>query len=377
MKIVLAPDKFKGSLTAIEFCYLVAAGIREKIPEAQIISLPLADGGDGTIDILNFYLKGDFLSAQVHDPLFRTITARYLYSENSETAFIEMAEASGHKLLKPSEKNCKNATTLGTGELIMDAVSKGAKKIILGIGGSATNDCGMGMATALGYQFLNSLGESVSPIGANLSEVAAIDVAEVDERLKNIEFFLACDVSNPLYGMNGAAHVYAQQKGATPEDIVLLDQGLKDFASVLENHFGINPQEVPGAGAAGGMGIGSMLFLSAHLVPGIDMIKKLANFDSEIENADWIITGEGQLDEQTLSGKTINGVIQSGQEQGIPVASFCGNITLSPSEIRNMGIQYSDAIMKRAVNIRDAMENSEMYLKEMAVDFTNWLLKEA
>ncbi|MBX2828880.1 MAG: glycerate kinase [Flavobacteriaceae bacterium] len=373
MKIVIAPDKFKGSLSSIEFCQAVEKGLREHLGAIEIIQLPLADGGDGTIDILNFYLKGSFIEVQVHDPLFRTITGRYLFSEDSKTAFVEMAEASGHKLLKSAEKNCKNATTLGTGELIMSAVTKGAERIILGIGGSATNDCGIGMATALGYRFLNSLGESVSPIGANLSQIAGIDSSEKDPRLNNIQFFVACDVTNPLYGENGAAKVYAKQKGATPDDIALLDKGLRDFAEVLERHFGVDPQKVQGAGAAGGMGIGSKLFLSAHLMPGIDMIKDLADFDQTIQNADWIITGEGRLDQQTLSGKTLNGVLHSAKDQGISVASFCGNIQLTEEEIENFGIQYSDAVMNAAIDKDDAMENSKMYVEKMAGTFAKWL----
>ncbi|GAB5400271.1 MAG: glycerate kinase [Aureisphaera sp.] len=375
MKIILAPDKFKGSLSSLDFCDAVADGISQAIKDAELVKLPLADGGDGTIDIINYYLHGDFVQARVHDPLFRTISSRYLFAENSKTAFVEMAEASGHKLLRSSEANCKSATTLGTGELIMDAVNKGARRIILGIGGSATNDCGMGMATALGYRFLNSIGETVAPIGANLSNVVAIDNSEVDHRLKEIEFFVACDVTNPLYGENGAAHVYAKQKGASPEDIELLDKGLMDFAQILENHFKVDPQKIPGAGAAGGMGIGSILFLSAHLVPGIDLIKDLANFEDQIQDADWIISGEGQLDEQTLSGKTINGVLDFAQAKGVSVAAFCGNITLSKTEIEAMGIHYSDAIMKHTSDFDEAMKCSKGFVREMAVDFCHWLSK--
>lgn len=375
MKIILAPDKFKGSLSSIEFCDAVESGIREKLESVEIVKLPLADGGDGTIDIINFYLKGEYIEVKVHDPLFRTITANYLYNESSKMAFVEMAEASGHKLLKPSEINCKNATTLGTGELIMDAVSKGAQKIILGIGGSATNDCGMGMATALGYSFLDSLGKTLRPTGENLSKVVAIDDFGLDPRLENIEFYVACDVTNPLYGDLGAARVYAKQKGATPEDIELLDNGLRSFSRILERYFKIYPQEISGAGAAGGMGIGSIVFLNAHLIPGIDMIKDLTDFDTQIQNADWIITGEGQLDKQTLSGKTITGVLHSAKEQGIQVASLCGNITLAKNEIEEIGLDYTDAVMKRAKSFEDAMENSKAHVKAMASDFASWLNK--
>ena len=315
MKIVIAPDKFKGSLTGLEFCNAVHKGLLKVIPDAEVVFLPLADGGDGTIEVANFYLHGESIQLQVKNPLFQNRLATYLYASDSKTAFIEMAEASGLKLLKLSELDCKNATTFGTGQLILDAVNRGVKEIILGIGGSATNDCGIGMATALGYRFLDKRDVDVLPIGASLSQIVTIDDSQVNKELKNVTFKIACDVTNPLYGKNGAAHIYAKQKGASEKDIEVLDKGLEDFSKVLDSKFKINSQEVLGAGAAGGMGIAAKAFLKGELVSGITLMKELAQFDEKIKNADWIITGEGKLDEQTLSGKTIQGVIDSAKQK--------------------------------------------------------------
>lgn len=369
MKLVLAPDKFKNSVTGHEFCDAVEVGIREMLPNCEILKLPLADGGDGTIEIVNYYLKGNMISVSVKNPFFKPVRASYLYSEVSKTAFIEMAEASGVKLLKPEEFDCKNATTLGTGEMIVDATNKGATNIILGIGGSATNDCGIGMATALGYRFLDKNNNEVKPIGANLSNIDSIDVSGVHPKLKEVTFKIACDVTNPLYGKNGAAHVYAKQKGATTDDIVLLEKGLQDISKVIESVFGINPQLIEGAGAAGGMGIASKVFLNGTLERGVELLKNVSQFDENIKNVDWIITGEGNLDAQTFSGKTIQGVLSSAKAQKIKVAAFCGGINLNIAEINKLGLNYVDAVMNYADDLDDAMGNGYRYLEDMAKRF--------
>ncbi|MFY0713349.1 glycerate kinase [Seonamhaeicola sp. NFXS20] len=369
MKVVIAPDKFKNVLTGIAFCNAVEEGIKLVISEVEIIKLPLADGGDGTIDVVNYYLKGSKVKLVVNNPFFEAVEASFLYAENTKTAFIEMAEASGVKLLKPEQFNCKKATTFGTGELIKDALNKGAKHIILGIGGSATNDCGIGMATALGYQFFNYENQEVKPIGANLSEVKKIDVLNAHPKLPSTKFSIACDVTNPLYGKNGAAYVYAAQKGATKSDIKMLDKGLQDFSKLLETTFKVDVQNVKGAGAAGGMGIASKLFLNGKLIPGIELIKDLANFDAKISKADWIITGEGKLDTQTMSGKTIQGVLTSAKAKQIKVAAFCGAVELSKEETTKMGINYVSSVIESANNLDDAMKNSYNYVKQMAKDF--------
>lgn len=370
MKIILAPDKFKNSLTGLEFCNAVEEGIRKITSDIEITRLPLADGGDGTIEVVNYYLKGNIINVLVNNPFFEPIKATYLYAEATKTAFIEMAEASGIKLLKKEQFDCKNATTFGTGEMIVDAIEKGASSIILGIGGSATNDCGIGMATALGYQFLDKNNNLVNPIGANLSKIVSIDTTKTHTNLSEVTFKIACDVTNPLYGKNGAAYVYAAQKGANTNDIKNLDLGLRDFSKIIDSVFDIDSQAIKGAGAAGGMGIASKVFLNGTLEPGIQLIKNLAQFDDKIKNADWIITGEGKLDIQTMSGKTIQGVLSSANVQKIKVAAFCGTIDLEENSIENLGIKYADAVMKYANNLEDAMQNSAEYLKKMAQKFT-------
>ena len=369
MKIVLAPDKFKDSMNGLEFCNAVSEGVLSVIPHAEIVKLPLADGGDGTIDVVNFYLKGKYVRVEVKNPLFKKIEALYLYSEATQVAFIEMAEASGLKLLNNEDRNCKTTTTIGTGELILDAINKGARTIILGIGGSATNDCGIGMATALGYRFLNNNNNEVHPIGANLSQIVSVDDSRLNPKLNQIDFKIACDVTNPLYGKNGAAYIYAEQKGATLEDIKMLDKGLEEFSKVIEAYFNVNPQNIKGAGAAGGMGIAAHLFLNGKLTSGIELIKEIAQFDENIKNVDWIITGEGHLDSQTLSGKTITGVLESAKRNNIPVAAFCGKI--ENESLDKLGISYSDSIMNVAKDLDDAMNNSYTYLKEISIKFSN------
>ncbi len=369
MKIVLAPDKYKGSLTGIEFCDAVAEGILSVLPKTKIIKLPLADGGDGTIEILEYHLGGKRIQLEVNDPLFRPIKASYLFITSSKTAFIEMAEASGMNLLTTDEQNCFLTTTFGTGEMIKDAIRKGVKTIVLGIGGSATNDCGIGMATALGYKFIDKKGKEVIPIGKNLLEIEKIDSSNIIEGLKNVEVKVACDVTNPLYGTDGAAYIYAPQKGASFKEVDLLDKGLKNISTLIFDNFNINLQKIKGTGAAGGMGAGSLVFLNAELSSGIDLIKELIDFDIKIKDADWIVTGEGKLDSQTLSGKTIHGVITSAKNHDVPVAVLCGSITLSESALKELGISYSDAILKDAKNIDDALINSKIYLTRMATKF--------
>lgn len=369
MKIVLAPDKFKGSLTGLEFCKIVTKELKVKSSNTEVIQLPLADGGDGTIEIVNFYLKGETVYKEVNNPFFKPVKAAYLFSKKTKTAFIEMAEASGVKLLNKQEFNCKKATTFGTGELIKDALSKGAQTIIMGIGGSATNDCGIGMANALGYLFLDENKAHVHPIGENLSKIKSIDNANVDKRLKQVDFKVACDVTNPLYGKNGAAFVYASQKGASKDDILMLDKGLQDFSKILKETFTVDVQSVKGAGAAGGMGIASKLFLNASLKSGIELIKNLANFDEQINDADWVITGEGKLDSQTLSGKTIQGVLESATKKNIKVAAFCGQIDLNKNELKNFGIDYAKDIMCFSKNIEDAIKNTRQYLGSIVEEY--------
>ncbi|WP_152286032.1 glycerate kinase [Flavicella marina] len=375
MKIVIAPDKFKSALSSIEFCSIVKKGIQTHLPQAKVISCPLADGGDGSLDIIEFNLVSERITKPVHDPLFDDISATYLIDKNTKTAYIEMAEASGLKLLKKEAYNCKKASTFGTGELILDAINRDVKHIYLFIGGSATNDAGIGMAAALGYKFLDKNKQPLLPIGENLEYLSYIDTTEAIERLKNVSFSVACDVSNPLYGENGAAHVYASQKGATKLDIEALDRGLVNFNKVVENQFQQNMQEIKGGGAAGGLGAGAVLFLNATIVSGTEYLLKVSNFEENIQQADWVITGEGKLDNQTLSGKTLSGVIEKSKRQKIPVAIFCGINSLTQTELETLEIDYLVAISKKEITLEDAIKNSKHNLLKATEDFCKQLIR--
>lgn len=376
MKFVLAPDKYKGSLTGNEFCEAVESGIKKVFPNAEILKKPLADGGDGTIEVVGQYLNAHSVSLEVSDPLFRKIQSSYLLSDDKETAFIEMSEASGYKLLAKAEMNCMYTTSLGTGEMIVDALEKGAKNIVLGIGGSATNDGGMGMAMALGYEFLDEDGRRLDPVGKNLSRVYKIRSERIHAKLEGVKIQVASDVNNPLYGDHGAAKVYGPQKGASPEEVELLDKGLEHFARVVQSTFGIDVQKIPGAGAAGGMGAGAVIFLNAELTSGVELVIQLANFEEALTNTDWIITGEGQLDGQTSSGKTIAGVVQSARRKGVPVAAFCGSINVTIDEIQKMGLDYAVSILNQVGNLDDAKAKSFENLELASFNFAH-LLKQS
>ncbi|MCP4976013.1 MAG: glycerate kinase [Maribacter sp.] len=373
MKFVIAPDKFKGSLTGFEFCNAVEEGLHMVFRDAEIIKMPLADGGDGTIEVVQHYIEGEKVNITVNDPLFRPIQASYLYSPKNQSAYIEMAEASGLKLMKNTELNCAQSSTFGTGELIADALEKGVLEIILGIGGSATNDGGMGMANALGYRFLNSENEDLKPVGANLINIKKIDTSKINPRLREVKVKVACDVTNPFYGEHGAAKVYAAQKGASKEEIEHLDNGLRNFAEVILDKFGVDLQKIKGSGAAGGIGGGAIVFLEGGLTSGIDLIKELANFDTIIEDTDWIITGEGKLDEQTLSGKTIAGVVSSASQKNIPVAALCGSVNISTREQEKFGLKYVTSIVRGVSTLKEAMDSSYDNLVNTSFNFANIL----
>ncbi|NDV42480.1 glycerate kinase [Flagellimonas sediminis] len=373
MKFLLAPDKYKGSLTGQEFCEAVASGILKVFPHAEIVKRPLADGGDGTIEVVSHYLNASSVPVRVHDPLFREIEAPYLLSQDKQTAFIEMSEASGYKLLQKSEMNCMHTTSLGTGELILDALEKGATTIVLGIGGSATNDGGMGMAQALGYRFLDSGGKELEPVGKNLGLVAQIDTKKVHPQLAKAKIQVACDVNNPFYGEQGAAKIYGPQKGASPDGVAFLDQGLEQFAKVLQTTFDIDVQQIPGAGAAGGVGGGAVVFLNASLTSGVDLVMQLANFEEVVQGADWVITGEGQLDGQTFSGKTINGVIKAAQKYQVPVAAFCGSVDVTITEMQHMGLDYAVSILNQIGNLDEAKAKSFQNLELTSYNFAHLL----
>ncbi len=338
MNILIAPDKFKGSLTANKVCQAVREALLEIDSTLVISEAPLADGGEGTFEILVANSDGNIKQISVLDPIQRPIQSEYGLSKDKTTAFIEMAKASGLQLLKETERNPLLTSTIGVGQLISNAFNEGVTNIILGIGGSATNDAGIGMAHALGFRFLNNRNEILNPIGQSLSEIYSIDDTQVDARLHEVNFTVLCDVNNPLYGKDGAAYVYGPQKGATSEDVQRLDQGLKHLADLVKqtHHLDLN---FPGAGAAGGLGAGATLFLKATLRKGIDYICELTALEDKIRASDMIITGEGKLDEQTFSGKVVGHVLALAHQHHKPVFILCGQCTLTEDELKKFGVE--------------------------------------
>ena len=372
MKFLLAPDKFRGSLTAEEVCSAMAEGIRLVLPAADIIMLPMADGGEGTAEILTFDANGTMLTTPVADPLGRNIQATYGISADGATAFIEMASASGLRLLQPHERNPCLTSTFGTGQLILEAIQRGATRIVLGIGGSATTDAGMGMATALGWQFWDAEGQLLEPNGKNLIKIHKI---VRPTNFPQIQVEVACDVTAPLYGIGGAAQLYAPQKGATPEMVAQLDKGLKHLADLVKKDFGLDLAHVPGAGAAGGLGFGALFFLGATLKEGVKIVMEQTHFAEKLEGVNWIFTGEGKIDEQTLQGKLIAGIANAAQSRGIPVVALCGALLVSPEDIRRIGLSYATSIINRPMTLDEAIANAYNGVKDASQQLTHLFCK--
>ncbi len=372
MKILIAPDKFKGSLSAIQVCEAIAEGIYEVDPKIDVVNLPLADGGEGTAEILTYHTKGKTISKTVNDPLMRPVEASFGFSGDGTTAFIEMAVASGLYLLDENEKNCLHTTTYGTGELILEALQLGVHKIILGIGGSATNDCGMGMAAALGYRFLDKEGKSLEPVGENLQYVEKIDDANLQFNPEEVEVKIACDVDNPLYGKNGAAYVYGPQKGADDEAVEVLDRGLQKINEVFIKQYDIDANAIPGAGAAGGMGAGGIIFMGAKLVPGVQLIMDQVNFRHRAKEANLIITGEGKIDSQTVRGKVVKGVSDVGNEYAVPVAALCGTFDGSHALTKELGLAFAASIITKPGSLEESIQQARKGLKNLGFNLVHF-----
>lgn len=365
MRVVIAPDKFKGSLSAMEVCNAIENGIKKFNPSIETIKHPLADGGEGTLDILQNYFELKTVELLVKDPLFRDITATYMVSD--DMAYIEMSNASGLQLLKEEEKNCYYTTTFGTGQLILDAIQKGFKNIVLFIGGSATNDGGIGMASALGYHFYNAANESIEPIGKSLLAINKIENDKLLFALNEINFTVVCDVKNPLYGSNGAAYVYGGQKGASLEEIRLLDLGLQNFSKQVLKYLHKEVAEIHGAGAAGGLGAGAVCFLNAKIKSGIDFVMEQTGFDVLLKNhVDLIITGEGSVDKQTIEGKVIKGVSERAAQYKIPFSIISG-IVKDEQLIKDiLKPQSIYSIMELGVTTEDAMKNASLHINSIS-----------
>ncbi|MBW4018100.1 glycerate kinase [Moraxella osloensis] len=323
MKIVIAPDSFKESLTASEVCDAIETGFTTVFKEADIIKIPMADGGEGTAAALKETLSGEWQSIIAHDPLMRPIEASYVLLPN-QTAIIEMASCAGLHLLTQSERDPGITTTYGVGEMLLDAIDKGAKHIILGIGGSATNDAGTGMLKALGYRFMDAQHHELAQGGKALAALAFIDSSGVNDKIADISITVACDVTNPLCGKLGASHVYAPQKGAALDDIVILDNALNHFANIASRQNFPDNRNEAGAGAAGGLGFALMTFLSATLTGGFQLVSEFSNLEQMIQQADLVITGEGKMDFQTSMGKVASGVLSLAKAVNVPVIAICG-----------------------------------------------------
>jgi glycerate 2-kinase len=339
--ILVAPDKFKGSLTASEAAEAIRAGLRQARPGIEVVLAPIADGGDGTVDaaVAAGYER---VEVTVTGPTGEPVTASFAMS--GDTAVVEMAEASGLRRLPGGRPAPLMATTFGTGELIRAALDRGARRVVLGVGGSATTDGGTGMAAALGARFLDSAERDLPSGGAALRDLDTISLEQLDPRLRDVEIVVASDVDNPLTGERGAAAVYGPQKGATPADIAQLDASLARLAEVAAQQLRTDLANAPGAGAAGGTGFGAMAFLGARLVSGIDLLLDLVRFPDVVVRADLVITGEGSLDQQSLAGKAPWGVAQAAARAGVPVVALCGRRAISADEARSAGFAEVHAL---------------------------------
>lgn len=375
MKIVIAPDSFKGSLSAFEVAKSIQKGIANVDQTIETIIVPLADGGEGTVQSLIDATNGKIMEVTVHDPLFREIKSFYGIMGDGQTAVIEMAAASGLPLLKHDERNPLKATSYGTGELIKDALDKGCKRFIIGLGGSATNDAGCGMARALGVRFLDENGREVGMGGGELSKVNSIDFSEMDSRIKNAQFLAACDVDNPLCGEKGASEVYGRQKGASDEDVITLDNGLHHFAQIVKQQLHLDIKDIAGAGAAGGMGAGVITFLQATLQRGVDIVLEATLFHKKIESADLIISGEGRIDFQTAFGKTLYGVAQIAKAKNIPLIVLAGSLGDGYKTLYEKGFAGIFSIIDKPMSLQDAIADTSMLLENAAENVVRFWIK--
>ncbi|MGW0930198.1 glycerate kinase [Streptomyces sp. NPDC002644] len=375
VRVLIAADKFKGSLTAVEVAERVAAGLRTAVPEVETVSLPVADGGDGTVAaaVASGFERHE---VRVAGPLGAPVTAAF--AVRGETAVVEMAEASGLQRLPAGELAPLTASTHGSGELLRAALDAGARTLVFGVGGSATTDGGAGMLTALGARFLDARGQELGPGGGALGALASVDLSGLDPRLSEgtVELVLASDVDNPLTGPSGAAAVYGPQKGASPQDVAVLDAGLTRYAEVLERAVGPRAAglaQAPGAGAAGGIGFAALL-LGARFRAGIEVLLEVVGFDAELRRAGLVVTGEGSLDAQTLRGKAPAGVAAAAVAAGVPVVAVCGRLALSPEELSGAGIARAYPLSALEPDVPRSIANAGPLLERAATTLAHdWL----
>ena len=366
MKIVVAPDSFKGSVTALQAANAIEQGLLRVFPDAEIDKIPMADGGEGTVQSLVDATDGHIQIQRVTGPLGDEVDAEFGILADGETAVIEMAAASGLTLVPPNKRNPLHTTTYGTGELILAALEAGCRRLIIGIGGSATNDGGAGMAEALGVKFLNADRKPIERGGGGLGELTSIDIVELHTKIANTETVVACDVNNPLTGPEGASHVYGPQKGATPEMVKTLDAHLEHYDKVLTQTFGQSFNNIPGAGAAGGLGAGLMAFLNAELKLGVDIMIDTVKLKDRMKGASLVFTGEGQLDFQTAFGKTPVGVAKVAKAYNIPVIAIAGGIGEGAEAVYKAGIDAMLGIVQAPMSLDDAVEGAPQLIADTA-----------
>ncbi len=363
MKFVLAPDSYKESMTAREAALAMERGIKRIFPDAVCTLIPMADGGEGTVQSLIDAMNGELVSANVKDPLGRVVEASYGFIEENKTAIIEMASASGLHLIKPEERNPLITTSYGTGELIKDALDKGADRFIIGLGGSATNDGGVGLLQALGARFLDKSGSELSYGGAALKDLYQIDLSNFDNRLQTAYFEIASDVTNPLIGKEGASRIFGPQKGADEEKVAQLDEALTHYGSIVKNITGKDVAMAEGAGAAGGLGAAFLAFFNSNMQRGVDIVLRLTEFTDKLEGADYVFTGEGSIDGQTVFGKTPYGVSKAAQAHNIPVIGFGGKVEKEADVLYQHGFQAIFCILSGVIDIETALKNGAINLE--------------
>jgi glycerate kinase len=366
MNIIIAPDSFKGSLTAVAAADAIEQGIRAVLPTAELVRVPLADGGEGTAQALVDATGGRIVQHRVFGPLREPVEAYFGILGDDTTGVVEMAAASGLALIPAERRDPRIATTYGTGQLIAAAMDKGCTKVIIAVGGSATNDGGAGMAQALGARLLDNNGEQVGPGGAELVRLAKIDVSHLDARVQRTEFYIATDVSNPLCGPEGAAAVYGPQKGATPEMVAELDAALAHYAAIIARDLKQEVADRPGAGAAGGLGAGLMAFLGAQPRMGIAVVLEAVDFESYLDGADLVITGEGRIDAQTAYGKTLSGVGRLARRHSVPVVALAGAVAEEADRLAEIGIDAAVSITPGPMTEEQAMARAGLLLQDAA-----------
>ncbi|APF25501.1 glycerate kinase family protein [Clostridium sporogenes] len=374
MKFILAPDSFKESMTAKEVAYAMEKGIKKVLKNAECVKVPMADGGEGTVQSLVDATNGQIVHSEVTGPDGKNkVHAVFGILGDYKTAVIEMSSASGIHLIESEKRNPLYTTTYGTGELIKKALDKGVSTILIGIGGSATNDGGAGMVTALGAKLLDKDKNEIPLGGGYLDKLEEIDLKKLDERLKYVDIKVACDVDNPLLGEKGASYVFGPQKGATHEIVKILDKNLASFANIIENKLGKNIKEVPGAGAAGGLGFGLMAFLNAKLEKGIDLVIEYTKLREKVKNADIVFTGEGSIDFQTIFGKTPFGVAKVAKEFNIPVIAFAAHIGDDIDILYENGIDSIVGILRGVTDLKSALKEGKINVEKASENITRIL----